>query len=105
MFYCGRIFQGWLENRTHAFVREDRAERWARKTFNSYKRGAGSVFARSLNQFLFLFPRLRVQASRRVQEGNVIQVLNWLGLTCCRRGSSRYNVSHASCIDVLFKLR
>jgi transposase InsO family protein len=29
--YCGRIFLGWLENRTHTFVREDRAERWAKK--------------------------------------------------------------------------
>lgn len=29
--YCGRIFLGWLENRTNTFVREDRAERWARK--------------------------------------------------------------------------
>ncbi|MBM3762819.1 MAG: transposase, partial [Acidobacteria bacterium] len=29
--YCGRIFLGWLENRTHTFVREDRAERWANK--------------------------------------------------------------------------
>lgn len=28
--YCGRIFLGWLENRTHTFVREDRAERWAK---------------------------------------------------------------------------
>lgn len=31
--YCGKIFLGWLENRTQTFVREDRAERWAnRKT-------------------------------------------------------------------------
>jgi putative transposase len=29
--YCGRIFLGWLENKTHTFVREDRAERWAKK--------------------------------------------------------------------------
>ncbi len=29
--YCGRIFLGWLENRTNTFVREDRAERWAKK--------------------------------------------------------------------------
>ena len=28
--YCGRIFLGWLENRTGTFVREDRAERWAK---------------------------------------------------------------------------
>jgi len=28
--YCGRIFLGWLENRTRTFVRHDRAERWAR---------------------------------------------------------------------------
>jgi putative transposase len=29
--YCGRIFLGWLENKTNTFVREDRAERWANK--------------------------------------------------------------------------
>lgn len=29
--YCGRIFLGWLENRTKTFVREDRAVRWAQK--------------------------------------------------------------------------
>lgn len=29
--YCGRIFLGWLENRTNTFVREDRAKRWANK--------------------------------------------------------------------------
>lgn len=28
---CGRIFLGWLENRTRTFVRQDRAERWANK--------------------------------------------------------------------------
>ena len=28
--YCGRIFLGWLENRTKTFVREDRAERWTK---------------------------------------------------------------------------